>query len=40
MRGEVPENEDLPGNELVVPFGQAQMVREGTDCTMLGLLAV
>ena len=37
MRGEVPENEDLPENELVVPFGQAQMVREGTDCTIVGV---
>ena len=37
MRGEVPDNQDLPGDELVVPFGQAEMVREGTDCTIVGV---
>jgi pyruvate/2-oxoglutarate/acetoin dehydrogenase E1 component len=37
MRGEVPDNEELPQGELVVPFGEAKIVREGTDCTIVGI---
>jgi len=37
MRGEVPDNADLPGGELIVPFGEAKIVREGTDCTIVAI---
>lgn len=37
MRGEVPDNADLPQGELVVPFGEAKVVREGTDVTIVGI---
>lgn len=37
MRGEVPDNADLPGEELVVPFGEARIFREGTDCTIVAV---
>jgi pyruvate dehydrogenase E1 component beta subunit len=37
MRGEVPDNADLPGEELLVPFGEAKVFREGTDCTIVGI---
>jgi len=37
MRGEVPDNAELPQGELVVPFGEAKIVREGTDCTIVGI---
>jgi pyruvate dehydrogenase E1 component beta subunit len=37
MRGEVPDDADLPQGELVVPFGEAKIVREGTDCTIVGI---
>ncbi len=36
-RGEVPDNADLPGGELLVPFGQANVVREGTDVTVVAI---
>jgi pyruvate dehydrogenase E1 component beta subunit len=37
MRGEVPDNADLPQGELIVPFGEAKVVREGTDCTIVAI---
>jgi len=37
MRGEVPDNAELPQGELVVPFGEAKIVREGTDVTVVGI---
>lgn len=37
MRGEVPDNAELPQGELVVPFGEAKIVREGTDVTIVGI---
>ncbi len=36
-RGEVPDNGDLPDGELIVPFGQANVAREGTDCTVVAI---
>ncbi|MEE8045805.1 MAG: alpha-ketoacid dehydrogenase subunit beta [Dehalococcoidia bacterium] len=36
-RGEVPDNAELPQGELIVPFGEAKIVREGTDCTIVGI---
>ena len=37
MRGEVPDNSDLPQGELIVPFGEAKVVREGPDCTIVAI---
>jgi pyruvate/2-oxoglutarate/acetoin dehydrogenase E1 component len=37
MRGDVPDNADLPDGELIVPFGEAKVVREGTDCTIVAI---
>jgi pyruvate dehydrogenase E1 component beta subunit len=37
MRGEVPDDAELPQGELVVPFGEAKIVREGTDVTIVGI---
>lgn len=37
MRGEVPDNAELPQGELIVPFGEAKIVREGTDVTIVGI---
>ncbi|MCH7476180.1 MAG: hypothetical protein IIA27_16135, partial [Gemmatimonadetes bacterium] len=39
MRGEVPDDSELPLGELIVPFGEAKVVREGTDCTVVGIAA-
>ena len=36
-RMEVPDNEDLPGGELLVPFGVANTVRAGSDVTVVGI---
>ena len=36
-RTEVPENADLPGGELLVPFGVANTVQEGSDVTVVGI---
>ena len=36
-RAEVPDNEDLPGGELLVPFGVANTVRAGSDVTVVGI---
>jgi pyruvate dehydrogenase E1 component beta subunit len=34
---EVPNNEDIPSGELLVPFGKARVVLEGSDCTIVGI---
>lgn len=39
MRGEVPDDSELPLGELIVPFGEARVVQEGTDCTVVGIAA-
>lgn len=36
-RGEVPANEDLPNGELLIPFGVANTLREGTDVTLVAI---
>jgi len=36
-RGEVPANEDLPNGELLIPFGQANTLREGSDVTVVAI---
>jgi pyruvate dehydrogenase E1 component beta subunit len=36
-RGDVPANEDLPNGELLIPFGQANTLREGTDVTVVAI---
>ena len=36
-RGDVPANEDLPNGELLIPFGQANTIREGTDVTVVAI---
>ncbi|MEX0761970.1 MAG: pyruvate dehydrogenase complex E1 component subunit beta [Dehalococcoidia bacterium] len=36
-RGEVPDNSELPGGELLVPFGKANVVRQGADCTVVAI---
>jgi pyruvate dehydrogenase E1 component beta subunit len=36
-RGEVPANEDLPNGELLIPFGVANTLREGTDVTVVAI---
>ncbi|MCH7906681.1 MAG: alpha-ketoacid dehydrogenase subunit beta [Chloroflexi bacterium] len=36
-RGEIPDNEDLPNGELLVPFGQANVIREGSDATLVAI---
>jgi pyruvate dehydrogenase E1 component beta subunit len=37
MRGDVPDDSELPLGELVVPFGEAKVIREGSDCTIVGI---
>jgi len=36
-RSEIPNNEDLPGGELLIPFGVANIARAGTDVTIVGI---
>ncbi|MEE8046020.1 MAG: transketolase C-terminal domain-containing protein [Dehalococcoidia bacterium] len=36
-RMEVPDNEDLPDGELLVPFGVANILRAGSDVTIVGI---
>lgn len=36
-RGDVPENGDVPGGDLLVPFGKAAVHRQGTDCTVVAV---
>ena len=36
-RGEVPDNEDLPEGELLIPFGEAITRREGSDVTIVAI---
>ena len=37
QRGFVPDNSELPGGELLVPFGKAAIHRQGTDCTVVAI---
>ena len=37
MRGDIPDDSELPQGELVVPFGEAKIIREGSDCTVVGI---
>jgi len=37
MRGDIPDDSELPQGELVVPFGEAKIIREGSDCTIVGI---
>ncbi len=36
-RGHVPDNSELPGGELLIPFGKAAIHRQGTDCTVVAI---
>ena len=36
-RGDVPANEDLPNGELLIPFGRANTLRDGTDVTVVAI---
>jgi acetoin:2,6-dichlorophenolindophenol oxidoreductase subunit beta len=36
-RGHVPDNSELPGGELLVPFGKAAIHRQGTDVTIVAI---
>ena len=37
QRGMVPDNSELPGGELLIPFGKAAVHRQGTDCTVVAI---
>jgi pyruvate dehydrogenase E1 component beta subunit len=36
-RGDVPENGEVPGGDLLVPFGKAAVHRQGSDCTVVAI---
>jgi pyruvate dehydrogenase E1 component beta subunit len=36
-RGYVPDNSEVPGGELLIPFGKAAVHRQGTDCTVVAI---
>ena len=36
QKWEVPENDDLPGGELTIPLGKADVKREGSDISLIG----
>ena len=39
LRGDVPDNDELEGGELLIPFGIANVMKEGTDCTVVAIAA-